>query len=355
MKQLRWRVPVDPMVAVRCALIIMAILTPRTAFSQAASALGRVEVLSGPGECADSSCYEVRVTCPNVAAPARARLKVARNGKSPRGTILFTSGGLGTEWYEGAGESSRILKDVATAGFRTVQLQWKDSWLFGSPGKEEGQARLGCRPATVARWVRDHLHEPSETRAFCATGHSGGAAQVAYMLSHYGLDGILSAVVLTGGPPMSRIDRGCARADPKNAQIAFPDWATRIIDVGFGFHPPAGREGFDPFKAPGVGPCARGEASFREKLRQASVASGDGDYVYPGTMVWFVFEGIDDTHAAAMGAAYHDLLVERGSPHVRKTTIPDVTHAGPKGLYGNRNGADKVREILMDECRLRKP
>jgi hypothetical protein len=183
MKQPCWRALVNPMVAVRCGLMAIAILTPLTAFPQAARAVGKVEVLSGPVRCADSRCYEIRVTCPQVAAPARARLKVAGAGTSSRGTILFTSGGLGTEWYEGTGESSRILKDVATAGFRTVQLQWVDSWLFGSPGKEEGHARLACRPATVARWVRDQLHEPAESRAFCATGHSGGAAQVAYMLS----------------------------------------------------------------------------------------------------------------------------------------------------------------------------
>jgi hypothetical protein len=342
-------------VAVPCGLIILATLTPRAAFPRGAWPLGEVEVLSGPLACAGSSCYELRVACPKVAAPARARLKVAGAGASPRGTILFASGGLGTEWFEGTGESSRILKDVAAAGFRTVQLQWIDSWLFGSPGKEEGHARLACRPATVARWVRDQLHKPADSGAFCATGHSGGAAQVAYMLSHYGLDSILSAVVPTGGPPMARIDRGCAADDPSNAQIAFPDWAARIIDVGFGFLPPGGLQAFDPFTAPRVGPCAGGEASFREKFRQASVASGDGDYVHPATMVWFVFEGVDDTHAAAMGATYHDLLVERGSPHVRKTTIPDVTHAGPKGLHGSRHGADQIRDILIGECRPRKP
>jgi len=339
----------------RWSLIALAVLTPRTGWPQeAARALGKVEVLSGPVACADSRCYELRVTCPTVAAAARARLKVAGTGQAPRGTVLFTSGGLGTDWYEGTGESSRILKDVATAGFRTVQLQWIDSWLLGAPGKEEGHARLACRPATVARWVRDHLHEPDEARAFCATGHSGGAAQVAYMLSHYGLDGILSAVVPTGGPPLSRIDRGCARDVPKNQPVAFPDWATRIIDAGFGFFPPGGLQGFDPFTAPAAGPCARGEASFREKFRQASVASGDGDYVHPGTMVWFVLEGIDDTHAAAMGTVHHDLLVQRGSPQVRKTIVPDVTHAGPKGLYGSRDGADKIRDILINECRPRR-
>jgi hypothetical protein len=278
------RIP-ERIMMIKHSLIILTVLNSSTAFQQVTvpRQLAKLEVVSGPSECTGGRCYEIQVTCPDIAAPARARLKVAGAGKAPKGTILFTSGGLGTEWYEGTAETSRILNDVAAAGFRTVQLQWVDSWLFGSLGREEGQARLGCRPATVARWVHDQLHEPAASRAFCATGHSGGAAQVAYMLSHYGLDDILSAVVPTGGPPMGRIDRSCTRDDPRNAQIAFPDWATRIIDVGFGFLPPGGLQGFDPFKAPAVGPCARGERTFGEKFRQASVASGDGDYVHPRT------------------------------------------------------------------------
>jgi hypothetical protein len=72
-------------------------------------------------------------------------------------------------------------------------------------------------------------------------------------------------------------------------------------------------------------------------------------------VVWFVFESVDDTHTVAMGTTYHDLLVERGSPLVRKTTIPNVTHTGPQGLYSSRNGADRVRDILINKCRPRTP
>jgi hypothetical protein len=283
-------------------------------------------------------------------------LKVGGAGKSPRGTILFATGGLGTASYDSTPETSRIVSDLSNAGFRTVQLQWIDSWALGSAGKEEGHVRLGCRPATVARWVHDNLHRPGPTSAFCATGHSGGAAQVAYMLSHHGLEEILAAVVPTGGPPMARMDRSCARDDAKNASVTFPDWATRIIDAGFGFFPPGGPQSFAPNEVPpAVGPCARDEPSFREKLRQASVASGEGDYVHPRTMVWFVFEGMDDSRAVAMGTVYHDLLLERRSPLVRKTVVPDVSHSGPKGLLGSRTGADTVRDILLDECRPRTP
>src|SRR5262249_54011923 len=148
------------------------------AFQQSATPreLGKVDILSGPVQCGDATCYEIRITCPEVAAPARARLKVvAPSSTSPRGTILFTTGNLGTTLYEetAAGETRRILADLSAAGFRTVQLQWIDPWLFASSGKEEGHVRLACRPATVARWVHDHLHQSPPSTAFCATGNSG--------------------------------------------------------------------------------------------------------------------------------------------------------------------------------------
>ena len=172
--------------------ILVSLLNAGHVFAQddAPRQLGKVEVLSGPVQCADGTCYEIRVTCPEVAAPARARLKVA---------APLTTSARGT---------------MSGAGFRIVQLQWIDSWLVAAPGKEEGHVRLGCRPATVARWVYDHLHEPATSSAFCATGNSGGAAQVSYMLSHYGLKDILAAVVPTGGPPMGRLDRACDPDDP---------------------------------------------------------------------------------------------------------------------------------------------
>jgi hypothetical protein len=308
--------------------------------------LGEVKVLSGPVPCEGGDCYDIRVTCPEVVAPARARLKVVAPGStSSRGTILFTTGNFGFALYESAGESRRTLADLAAAGFRTVQLQWIDGWLVASPGKEEGHARLACRPATVARWVHEHLHQPTPSTAFCATGNSGGASQVSYMLSHYGLKEILAAVVPTGGPPMGRLDRGCSPDDP--AYIT-SEPMRKLIDTGFGFVPPGDLRVINPNDVPAIGPCSRGDLSFREKLRQASVASGEGDYIYPRTMVWFVFEGIAGAEVA-LGTAYYDLLVKAGSPLIGKTVVPDVDHGG---LIRSRSGAEKIRDILLNECRL---
>lgn len=310
--------------------------------------LGEVKVLSGPVPCADGNCYELRVSCPDVAAPAEARLKViAPSAASPRGTILFATGNQGTGLYETPAESRRTLAELSAAGFRTVQLEWLDGWLFASPGKEEGHVRLACRPATVARWVHDHLHEPAPSGAFCATGQSGGASQVSYMLSHYGLEEILAAVVPTGGPPMGRLDLGCTPGDP--AFIRVPSMR-KLIDTGFGFILPGDTRTMRADDVPATGPCSRADPAFREKLRQASVASGEGDYVYPRTMVWFVVEGIDSGGAAALGKTYYDLLMKSGSPLVGRTVLPDVDHSG---LVRTRTGTDTIRDVLLRECRSR--
>ena len=329
--------------------LLAAFLIAVPAAAQVHRPTGTVDVASGPIACDGQECYDITVSCPEVAAPAKARLKVG--GTAEKGTILFASSGFGTDLYEGQGqEKPRILNDLRTAGFQTVQLQWAENWFGGSPGAEEGFVRLACRPATVAQWVHDNLHTPSESTAMCATGHSGGAAQVSYMLSHYGLEDILSLVVPTGGPPMARVDLLCS-ADPANA--AFKDvaeWAKNLMDIAFGF-PPLGDRG-----TASSGPCARADATFTERFRLASVASGGGDYVHPQTLVWFAFEGIaDDSGAVAQGELYHDLLVSEGSPLIRKDTVPGVTHAGATGLYNSREGTNLIRDILINECRPHMP
>lgn len=286
---------------------------------------GTLEVLSGPVACDDQDCYEISVSCPEVAAPATARLKVAgAEGAADKGTIIFVTGGSGTNLYEegAGGRRAALLESVRRTGFQTVQLQWKDAWFNGSPGSEEGHARLACRPATVARWVNEHLASQDPNQALCAIGHSGGAAQVSYMLSHYGLDDVLDAVVPTGGPVFALMGESC----PIGA----------IGNAAFGY--------FDEPRT-----C---DEDFLERLRAASVASGSGDYFYPTTMVSFVFEGIDNTGAVASGTIYHDMLKSEGSPMVQRTVVPDVRHSGPNGLYSVEAGANQVLDSLFAACQV---
>ena len=314
-------------------LLLATVLVAVPATAQALYPTGTVEVTAGPVDCDGEECYDITVRCSNVAAPAKARLKVG--GAAEKGTILFTTGGPGTFQYGGVFQSRKILYNTRAAGFRSVQLEWVDSWLIGSPGQEEGHARLACRSATVAQWVYDNLIGEDESKVFCATGHSGGATQVSYMLSHYGLEDILSLIVPTGGPPMGRMDLTCMMGMHGRGLEG-------LLDQGFGY------------MTPGSGPCSSHDPKFMETLRLASVASGEGDYVHPQTMVAFISEGIESLrlgYGVAMGMTYHDLLVREGSPLIRNDVVTGVTHAGETGLYNTQKGIDLISDTLINECR----
>ena len=78
------------------------------------------------------------------------------------------------------------------------------------------------------------------------------------------------------------------------------------------------------------------------------MASGQGDYFYPRTLVWFLF-GENDEPNIKRGMTYHDLLIENRSPMVRLDVLPGVPH----GVHRNPQGADKILDILINECRPR--
>lgn len=197
---------------------------------------GKVEVVSGSVPCGGEGC-EIQVTCSSIAAPERAIVKVGMPTESPaRGTILLMTGGAGKQLYEQQGQ--RIVDELRAAGFHTAQLRWVGGWLNASPGEEAGHARLGCRPATVARWVHDNIHQQRPELAYCAAGNSGGSMQISYMLTHYGLKELLDTVVPSGGPPTGRLDLSCLGDDPDHAVMRFGiENNARLIDKGFGFPP----------------------------------------------------------------------------------------------------------------------
>lgn len=315
---------------------------------------GTVTILAGPRPCSGEECYEVAVACPALGEPERARLKIGRPAKGEiRGTILFMTGLGGRQLWENFGSGARsALKKLKKAGFRTVQIAWDRGWLIGARGGREGPEKLACRPATLARWIHDRPNRngaapgPEETapqadpgiateegQAFCATGNSAGAAQISYGLTAYGLDEIYDTVILTGGPPLSRLDLACIRDDtPGN--YYFPLAGRRLMDQSFG----------QP--SDGSGPCSRSDPSIREALRRHSQVLAAGDFDYPDTEVWFLFGAKDDSSAVPQGMLFYDKLKESGSPRVFLETVPKTPHETPS----TRKGATKIRKILLKEC-----
>ncbi len=297
--------------------------------------LGAVIVLAPAYSCGtDSFCYDIELTCPNVLLPAKASLRVASDPLvASRGAILLTSGGEGFGFYgDEAAEAPRILADMRAAGFTTVELRWIDSWLQGS-SPAEGQALLACRPATVARWVHDNLYALGTGTAFCATGNSGGAAQIMYSMTHYGLESLYSLVVPTGGPPMSRIDWGCLPGTGPDPDAEYEPSGAETIDLGYGF-------------PKGAGPCSLQDSSYVTIFQEASEAFGLHDYFFPNTLVWLVLGDQDLKVAPAQAAILLDRLIQEQSPLIQQSVAPNTPHNVPSTV----EGADLIRDILLGDC-----
>lgn len=122
------------------------------------------------------------------------------------GTLNFTSGGVEPSSYRHTLESN-----YESEGFQFVDIAWDSDWERTSPPSTLAGA---CRPATVAHWIwgQPNLHNSRRDIGFCAQGHSGGSAAMAYTLTAYGLKGDFDYVMLTAGPVFGRIDCGCDTA-----------------------------------------------------------------------------------------------------------------------------------------------
>lgn len=283
----------------------------------------------------NSQCRGIEVTCPGVNQPADAFVAVASSLGNPRGVVVFTTGGGGEAWAIARGDRTELLDDLRADGFKVVQLRWATNWLVSSQGNDAGTSRLACRPATVFKWIHDTEFLPmgiprSSTGrcGFCITGNSGGATQVSYAISHYGLEAILEAVVPTGGPPHAALAKACLRRPGEEAYWYAED-TRNFIDRGFGY-------------LSGNGPCFRSDPSFVTRWNEESVATGGSDYSHSRTRVHFIL-GDQDIGMRAPNADYVVRLRSAGSPWVELETAPGTQHS----VLGSSAGRDAVRRAFL--------
>jgi hypothetical protein len=292
--------------------------------------LGRITIAPMADACPGSSCFAFTVESDDVAESASGRIIVSEPVGKLRGTVLSFSGGAGTSLSGNA----QTMTAWSEAGFRVVRVQWNANWWAGA-SEAEGFAALASRPATVTNWVADHLVE--DDHPLCVEGGSGGAGQVAYGLTHYGLEDKISLAVPWTGFWMGRIDLGCLDNDPRNAELHYSEAARRAIDLSYGVS-----RGED-------GPCLRRDQGFRDAFAEASI-SVDADLHYPNTMVWHVLAGADEVGALGQGLTYYDAMLRAGSPHVRVDVLPGLRH----GLSGPTDaGRMKIRDVILQECVVR--
>lgn len=157
---------------------------------------------TGVGSLPGTTCQTLTITCPNV-DPIDVRIRTTPPPADvvPRGTILFGSGGRGQSFsYDDGPAMPRLL----AAGFRLVQRAWVGSWLGTAQG--HGPAAASCRLATLAHWLRA---ETPAAQPLCATGNSGGAAELGEALTWWDLDHVFDQAVPTSGPGLADLAGAC--------------------------------------------------------------------------------------------------------------------------------------------------
>lgn len=283
------------------------------------------------------TCQGIQVSCPNIQQPARAFLATAQPTAQVRGLVMLMTGGGGTSWWSEASSLASSFVDTLRAdGFIIVQLRWVDPWLASAPGEDAGSGQLACRPATVFKSVHDNQFAPLGLPqqaigrcGFCITGNSGGASQVAYALSFYGLDSILDAVIPTSGPPHAAQARGCLRNASEEAYW-YDAGASDTIDSSYGF-------------ASGQGPCSHHDPSFVSRWDAESADTGGNDFFYPRTRVEVILGGQDTSSAPAHARDFATRLDLAGTPYVTLQVVPNMAHP----IQQSQDGLAALRAALL--------
>ena len=287
-------------------------------------ALGSVVPIAGddPSCPADQECRAFEVTCPDVQEPVQGFIATGTAFAAARGVLVTFHGGIGRDYQFGE-DGSEFIARMRDAGITTVQVRWEQPWLYAAPGENAGTQVLACRSASVIAWIHDtvfaSLGAPSLGAGrcgFCLTGNSGGASQISYALSHYGLDTIVDGIFPSSGPPHAAMAKAC-RHSSAEAGYWFPNPKAELIDGARGFFH-------------GDGPCLNHDTSFITRWLDEGVDTGGADYLHPTTRVHFFLGANDDGYIHAHARDYAKRLKKSGTEDVTVDVIPGMGHTPSK-------------------------
>lgn len=322
----------------------LAALTMPFAFGQQAeepSPPSGVRVISSePCVLWNAHCHVLGVTCQGL--PERQVLVREFQPKDPIGAVIFTTGGVGNTSYVatflGSDERERTVKTVLSAGYEAFEVIWRGEEGWAAGVRQGGFKKAMCAYAEVVRWIA--AKRANNPGVMCAQGGSGGAFQIAYGLSVYGLEDLLDMVILTGGPPVSRMDVACFGTDDPDLKAA--EWPENLRRNRAG---PLndrlmGWENNGDYCRKGSGP--------KEALRQLQAISlasptEPRDYSFPRTKVNFVNSEADGTHANHQGRIYYEKITSTKAWY----EIPGRAH----GIERTKEGAKIIRELFLNECK----
>ena len=295
--------------------------------------LGDIEFNPQADTCSGSMCYSFTSSSSQVGENKTGILRIDEPEGTIIGTIAMYSGGMGTIYYSKGKAGKLLIEEALKKGYRVIQIKWNEGWFAGSPGKQEGFRKLAVHPATITQFVFENFAE--KDKPFVLFGGSGGAAQIAYMLSFYGIDAITDKAIIFSGFWMGRLDIGCFDNNPLNSHLHYSERARAIIDISLGF------------TSEDKGPCELRDTSFSDIYKNSSISQG-GKYYYPNTDVYLIYGGNDQVGALNQGLTYYEQLISAKSPWVHMQIVEGAGH----GLLRDSLGFETIRKVLFKEVEL---
>jgi hypothetical protein len=292
--------------------------------------LGEINFNPEPDTCGSSKCFNFTSSSSLVEEIKTGVIRIDEPEGSVIGTVAMYSGGLGKHYYSERKEGKKLVDETLRKGFRVIQIKWNEGWFAGSLERQEGFRKLAVHPATVTQYIHDNLLE--KDKPLILFGGSGGAAQIAYMLSFYGIDAIADKAIIFSGFWMGRLDLGCFDDDPLHSHLKYSERARVAIDQSLGFSTDV------------KGPCELRDSSYIETYKNSSISVG-GNYYYPNTNVYLIYGGNDQVGALNQGLTYFEQLAFARTRYLNMQVIEGVGH----GILQDSLGFEIIRKILFTE------
>ena len=291
--------------------------------------LGEITYHTIPDTCGHGKCYPFTSSSTMVAEDKTGLLKIDEPPRETIGTVVMYSGGRGVNLIDRHSRGKQIIDDALEKGYRIIQVKWNEGWFDGSD-QREGFRKLAVHPASITQYIFDNLVD--QEQPLILFGGSGGAAQIAYMLSFYGIGDVADKAIVFAGFWMGRLDIGCYNEDPMYSHLDYSERARAALDRSMGYYPPD------------IGPCASRDTSFQDAFKNASISHG-GQYHYPTTQLYLIYGGNDQVGALNQGLTYYKQVAAAQSPHLYMQVIEGAGH----GLLGDSIGNIVLRNALFDE------
>ena len=270
---------------------------------------------SGPGTILNTTSALLRIEGQGN-TPIQVELRISEpNATVPlAGTVLLSSSGGGTKFYGESTNGRMLLIELLAAGYRVVDRRWIVNWFSTEPSIKQQSARY----ATLLEWVDDNVHT---TGSFNATGNSGGSSEIAYALTTWNGANLLDTVVLTSGPPHSRLDYFCdSPASAEWAAICATIVPAGVMQCGI----PICTRNLSPLCSVLPQNPAPGELEEDSILHSAAILD------FPGTDIFVLLGAEDCGSSVPLGLLFFNALTSIETLGFSKNT-PHIFSDAPEG------------------------